>query len=191
MRVSPRALTDYPLFIRAFFRKQKYSYGEVLKPGMLCGRSPWVFAMLALLYGALNRKSSPLDPALRSLVTVRVSQINHCAFCIDINASTLLKRGASIDKVQALQNWRRSELFDEPERVALEYTEAVTITDRGVDDLLFSRLKKHFHDDAIVELTGLISFQNMSSKFNSALDVPPQGFCQLPLAPTEAPADKV
>lgn len=191
MRVSPRALTDYPLFIRAFFRKQKYSYGEVLKPGMLWGRSPWVFATLALLYGALNRKSSPLDPALRSLVTVRVSQINHCAFCIDINASTLLKRGASIDKVQALQNWRRSELFDEPERVALEYTEAVTITDRGVDDFLFSRLKNHFDDDAIVELTGLISFQNMSSKFNSALDVPPQGFCQLPLAPTEAPSDKV
>lgn len=179
MRIKPRKLTDYPWFIRVFFSKQKHTYGEVLKPGMLWGRSPWIFATLALLYGALNRKSSPLDPVLRSLVTVRVSQINHCAFCIDINASTLLKRGAPIDKVEALQNWLSSTLFDEAERVALEYTEAMTITDKGVDDALFARLRQHFDEDSIIELTGLISFQNMSSKFNSALDVPPQGFCQI------------
>jgi len=180
MRISPKALADYPWFVRAFFWKQKRTYGEILKPGMLWGRSPWVFATLALLYGALNRKSSPVDPALRSLVTVRVSQINHCAFCIDINSSTLLRRGASMEKVEALQNWHGSDLFDERERVALEYTEAITITNRSVDDSLFERLKTCFDDDAIVELTGLVSFQNMSSKFNSALDVPPQGFCQVP-----------
>ena len=45
----------------------------------------------AFLYGALDRRASPLDPALRSLVTVRVSQINWCAFCVDINSATLLK----------------------------------------------------------------------------------------------------
>jgi alkylhydroperoxidase family enzyme len=43
-----------------------------------------------------------------------------------------------------------------------------------------AKLRRHFDDDAIVELTGLIAFQNLSSKFNSALDVPSQGFCQLP-----------
>ncbi|MBI4274816.1 MAG: carboxymuconolactone decarboxylase family protein, partial [Rhizobiales bacterium] len=45
---------------------------------------------------ALDRRSSPISPALRSLITVRVLQINHCAFCIDINSATLLKRGVSM-----------------------------------------------------------------------------------------------
>ncbi len=177
MHIQVKPISEYPWFIRAFFWKQKETYGKVLEPGMLWGRSPWVFATLALLYGALNRKLSPLDAALRSLVTVRVSQINDCAFCVDINASSLLKRGVSMEKVEALHGWRDSKLFDILERDALEYTEAMTHSDRKVDDELIARLKQHFDDDALVELTGLIAFQNMSSKFNSALDVPAQGFC--------------
>ena len=180
MHVEPKPLKSYPWFIRLFFWKQKKTYGAVLDPGMLWGRSKWVFATLALLYGAVNRKSSPIPAPLRSLVTVRVSQINHCAFCIDINSATLLKRGAAPEKLMALDGWRDSGLFDEVERLALEYAEAVTYSGREVEDTLMEGLKRHFDDDAIVELTGLIAFQNMSSKFNSALKVPAQGFCKLP-----------
>jgi AhpD family alkylhydroperoxidase len=139
-----------------------------------------VFATLALLYGALDRKRSPIEPPIRSLVTVRVSQINHCAFCVDINSATLLKHGVTMDKLLALQQWQDSSLFTERERVAVEYAEAITYPDHGVTDALFERLKGHFDDDALVELTGLIAFQNMSSKFNAALAVPAQGFCPLP-----------
>jgi AhpD family alkylhydroperoxidase len=92
MRVSAKAFQTI-LVVRLFFWNQKRKYGQVLEPGMLWGRSPWLFVTLALLYGALDRKRSPIDPPLRSLVTVRVSQINHCAFCVDINSATLLKRG--------------------------------------------------------------------------------------------------
>ena len=56
----------------------------------------------------------------------------------------------------------------------------MTITGRGVTDELMAELRRHYTDDAIIELTALIAFQNLSSKFNSALDVPPQGFCRLP-----------
>ena len=180
MHIEPKPLSAYPWLIRLFFWKQKRTYGKVLEPGLLWGRSPKVFAALALLYGALNRKRSPLDPALRALVTVRVSQINHCAFCVDINSATLLKRGVAPDKLEALPVWRASNLFDDREQSALDYAEAMTFTDRSVDDALIARLKPHFDDDALVELTGLIAFQNMSSKFNAALAVPPQGFCRLP-----------
>jgi AhpD family alkylhydroperoxidase len=160
----------------------------VLEPGLLWGRSPWVFATLALLYGALDRKRSPLSPILRSLVTVRVSQINHCEFCVDINSATLVKRGVSENKIAALWNWQESPLFDQTEQIALQYTEAVTYSDRNVDDDLMARVKEHFDDDALVELTGLITFQNLSSKFNDALNVAPQGFCALPTVhPGEKP----
>jgi AhpD family alkylhydroperoxidase len=183
MHVSTKPITEYPWFIRLFFWNQKRRYGKVLEPGMLWGRSPWVFATLALLYGALDRKHSPLSPVLRSLITVRVSQINHCEFCVDINSATLVKRGVPENKIEALWEWRESPLFDQTERIALEYTEAVTHSELSVDNDLMARVKGHFDDDAVVELTGLIAFQNLSSKFNNALDVAPQGFCRLPPLP--------
>jgi AhpD family alkylhydroperoxidase len=182
--VPAKAIADYPWFIRLFFWKQRRTYGRVLDPGLLWGRSPWVFATVALLYGALDRRSSPLSAALRSLVTVRVSQINHCAFCVDINSATLAKRGAPMEKIEALAAWRESALFTADEMLALEYAEAMTITEPGVSDDLRARLKQRWPDDTIVELTGLIAFQNLSSKFNAALDVPPQGFCVVPAQPS-------
>ena len=135
---------------------------------------------MAHLYGAIDRKSSPIPPALRSLVTLRVSQINGCHFCIDLNTATLLRRGVTLDKAEALAAWRSSALFDDLERDALEYAEAVTLPESMVSDALMSRLKARFDDAWIVELTALIAFQNLSSKFNAALGVPPHGFCPLP-----------
>jgi AhpD family alkylhydroperoxidase len=175
--ISAKPVSDYPWWVRLFFWKQKRTYGRILDPGLLWARSPKVFASVALLYGALNRSSSPLAPALRSLVTVRVSQINHCAFCVDINSATLAERGVPIEKIEQLSSWRDSKLFSADERLALTYAEAITITALGVTDDLRAKLKARWDEDTIVELTGLIAFQNLSSKFNAALDVPPQGFC--------------
>jgi len=184
MRVAVKETSQYPWFIRPFFWKQKRKYGVVLQPGLVWARVPKLFASVAILYGALDRKSSPVDPVLRSLVTVRVSQINWCHFCVDINASTLAKRAGSLEKAEQVAQWKDSELFSEKERVVLEYTEAVTFSDQQVTEELMLQLKCFFDDDGVVELTGLIAFQNLSSKFNSALDVPAQGFCKLPFDPT-------
>ena len=182
MRVEVKPDREYAWFIRPFFWLQKRNYGQVLIPGKCWGRSPRLFAAVATLYGVINRKRSPIDPVLRSLVTVRVSQLNWCRFCVDINAMTLVKRAGSSEKVEALANWRESPLFDEREKAVLDYTEAMTGLD-GVSDEQAARLKPWFDDDAMVELTGLIAFQNMSAKFNAALDIAPQGFCQLPVQP--------
>ena len=66
-------------------------------------------------------------------------------------------------------------LFDPRERAALDYADAMTITGRDVDDALFARLREHFDDDALVELTETIAWENASAKFNRALRVPSQG----------------
>lgn len=180
MRIEPRPLRDYPWYLKPFFQSQQRRYGQVLVPGQLWGRVPRLFMAVALLYGALDSRRSLLDPVLRSLVTVRVSQLNWCRFCVDINSATLARRAGSMAKVEALEQWRASDLYSPAERAALDYTEAMTITDRGVTDAGMAELRRHFSDDAVVELTGLVAFQNLSSKFNSALDVPPQGFCRRP-----------
>ncbi len=188
MRIPPRPVTRCPWYLRPFFWNQKRKYGEVLQAALLWARAPRLFLGVAFLYGMIDRRSSPIDPPLRSLLTVRISQINHCPFCVDINSMTLLKRGVSEEKVHALADWRQSDLFDQRERAALAYAEAVTVTEAEVTDEIFAALRRHFDDDAIVELTGLIAFQNLSSKFNAALDVAPQGFCRLPPAPEPAAA---
>jgi alkylhydroperoxidase family enzyme len=83
--------------------------------------------------------------------------------------------GISKAKLLALLDWEASPLFDETERLVLEYADSITITDRDVSDELFDRLRQRFDDDAIVELTEVVAWENASSKFNRALRVPSQG----------------
>jgi AhpD family alkylhydroperoxidase len=193
MRVAARSIDRIPWYLRPFFWKQRRKYGAPLGAALLWARVPRLFAGVALLYGMIDRRASPILPALRSIITVRVSQINGCRFCVDLNGATLLKRGVSEEKALAIATWCESLLFDARERAALDYAEAMTLSDARVGDAHVEALRRHFDDDGIVELTALVAFQNLSSKFNSALDVPPQGFCRLPglsgLAKTVSAAD--
>lgn len=177
MRIAEKKLSEYPWFIRLIFWAQKKKYGEALLPSKIWGRSVWLMSGLQIFYRCIDRKGSPLAPSLRSLINVKVSQINHCDFCVDISSALLQKQGVTLDKISALPDFISSSLFSEKEKVALQYAEAVTKYDLIVTDDLFGRLKKFFDDDEIVELTGLIGYQNLSSKFNAALDIPKQGFC--------------
>jgi alkylhydroperoxidase family enzyme len=82
--------------------------------------------------------------------------------------------GVSTDKIDALSDYPTSDLYDERERLALAYADAITITDRDVSDEHFARLQAFYNDDALVELTAVIAWENASSKFNHALRVPSQ-----------------
>lgn len=176
----------FPWYVRLFFWNQKRRYGAILEPARLWGRTPKVFAALALLYGALDRKSSPIEAELRSLIAVRVSQINWCTFCVDINSSNALKRGGQERKLTELAVFEESELFSEREKSALAYAEAMTRSEHRPAPALCERLRAQFDDEAVIELTALIAFQNLSSKFNAALGVEPQGFCSLAPQPEVA-----
>ena len=83
-------------------------------------------------------------------------------------------------RLAELADWRQSGHFSKAERVALEYAERMTVTGQRVDDSLFQRLKEHFTEAQIVELTAAIALENFRSKFNPALGVEAQGFCLLP-----------
>jgi alkylhydroperoxidase family enzyme len=98
---------------------------------------------------------------------------------MDINASRGMQSGATEDKIRAVDHAATSPLFDEAERAALAYAEAMTITGQRVSDALFARLRAHFSEVQVVELTAAVALENFRSKFNVALGIEAQGFCVL------------
>lgn len=176
MRVSQPARP--PWYLRPLFWMQERRWGQMLVPALTWARVPRYYLALLHFNSAVERKDSPLEPALRSLVQARISQLDHCAFCVDLNSMLAAERAGSTEKALAVAEWRESALYTPRERLALEYAEAVTRSQ--VTDELAARVKAEFGENVMVELTGLIAFQNMSAKFNAALDIPAQGFCRAP-----------
>lgn len=78
----------------------------------------------------------------------------------------------------AIGDYENSSLFDQRERAALRYADAITFSDRDVNEGLFETVKQFFSDDEIVELTATIAWENCSSKFNRALRIPSQELWQ-------------
>ena len=86
------------------------------------------------------------------------------------------RNGVSTEKIRALDDYAASTLYTDAEKVALEYADAITDTRRDVDDALFARMRQHYDDDTIAELTMVIAWENASSRFNRAFRIPSQGF---------------
>jgi AhpD family alkylhydroperoxidase len=99
-------------------------------------------------------KSSRLEPSLLELVKMRASQINGCAFCIDMHSKDARAKGESEQRLYALSAWRESPFFTDRERAALAWTEAVTLisVDR-VPDAVYEHAKQHFSEEELVNLT--------------------------------------
>jgi len=115
---------------------------------------------LGSVYGYVMQSSLP--PWLVHLVYLRISQINNCAFCIDMHARELLKKGVAVEKLALLQAWREAgELFDERERAALAWAESVTrVAETGVPDDAYDEARAVFDEKELVDLTIAIGLMN-------------------------------
>jgi AhpD family alkylhydroperoxidase len=180
LRIRVKPQNKYPWYLQPFFWNQRRKYGQVLNPGLVWGRVPRLFMAVATLYGAFNNRFSYLTPVLRSLISMRVAQLRSCRFCMDLNSSMLARRCGSMEKAMQVAQWRESTLFDAVECAVLDYAEAVTRSDLEVTEEQIAALRKYFDEEGIIELTGLIAFQNMSSIFNHSLAIAPQDFCGIP-----------
>jgi AhpD family alkylhydroperoxidase len=116
---------------------------------------------------AFSRAAAPsLDRRLHELVNLRVSQINGCAFCMDMHAAALLKMDVNPRHLHALAGWREAHrFFDERDRAALAWAEQVNAVPHQVpSDAAFEEMRRHFRDQEIAELTfavGAIRAWNM------------------------------
>ncbi len=108
-------------------------------------------AMLAL---SAASEASGLEKSLRELVKIRASQMNGCAYCLDMHTKDARLAGETEQRIYALNAWRETPFFSERERAALEWTEVVTrVGDTHVPDAVFDRTRQHFSESELVALT--------------------------------------
>jgi AhpD family alkylhydroperoxidase len=101
-----------------------------------------------------------LEHTLRELVKIRASQINGCAFCIDMHTKDARAAGETEQRIYALDAWRETPFFTERERAALEWTEAVTRIGGGVPDDLYAEARQQFSEKELVDLTWAVAAIN-------------------------------
>ena len=137
---------------------------------------PEVARALSALSAAAKRGLG--DPALAELVVVRASQLNHCAFCLDMHLTIARELGVSAQQLDLLAAWEEAEgVFDERERAALALTEAVTVlTDGRVPDEVYERAAKHFGDRELAHLIGLVVAINNWNRVMVGRRIPPGGY---------------
>ncbi|MET9383786.1 carboxymuconolactone decarboxylase family protein [Streptomyces sp. NPDC002928] len=119
------------------------------------------------------------DPGLAELVVIRASQLNHCAFCLDMHLAIARKHGVSEKQLDLLSAWEEAgdEVYDDRERAALALTEAVTVlTDGFVPDGVYEEAARHFDDGRLAHLIGLIVAINNWNRVMVSRRVPPGGY---------------
>jgi AhpD family alkylhydroperoxidase len=130
--------------------------------------APEAFQHLLKLSGQLHK--GPLGSTLVELVSLRVSQINGCVFCLDMHATALRKAGMSQRKLDTVAAWWESPLFDDRERAALGWAEALTdIGNTRVSDGAYEALLPHFNENEISELAFTVAMINSWNILNVGL----------------------
>ncbi|HEX4035921.1 MAG TPA: carboxymuconolactone decarboxylase family protein [Solirubrobacteraceae bacterium] len=134
------------------------------------------------------RKGKAVDQRLKNLVELKGAQMIGCEFCVDLGSQICRNCGLSDDELLALPCYRQSELFSEAEKLALDYTVAVMRTPVEVTDVLFDRMKEHFSDEQLVEITAHLTVVNLD-RFNAAFGIGSAGFSEgMVCVPPDRPA---
>ncbi|MER6114955.1 carboxymuconolactone decarboxylase family protein [Streptomyces sp. A0642] len=126
--------------------------------------APDVYKAMARLDGAASKG---IDPVLGELVKIRASQLNHCAFCLDMHTKDALAAGESVQRIVNLSAWEESQHFYTPKEIAaIELTEAVTVlTDGFVPDEVYAKAAKHFDETELAHLIAAIIAINAWNRF--------------------------
>ena len=126
------------------------------------------------VYGYITQSSLPA--VLIDLVYLRISQINNCAYCLDMHTRDLLKKGQKIEKLALVQAWAEAgDLFDARERAALAWAETVTrVADTGVPDEAYQAARAVFEERELVDLTIAIGLMNASNRMAISFRNTPQ-----------------
>jgi AhpD family alkylhydroperoxidase len=150
---------------------------RMIEPIQMYAHAPrllWGIAQLEQATAKLNR----LDHRLGLLAELKAATLTNCEYCIDIGSQIARRGGLSDKELLALPTYRNSDLFTDREKLVLDYAVGMSRTPVDVPDELFDRLREHFDEAQLVELTHLIALENMRGRFNLALGIGAAGFTE-------------
>jgi AhpD family alkylhydroperoxidase len=134
-------------------------------------------AMRAMLGLSGYQTHSGLEPSLLELVKLRASQINGCAYCLDMHTKDARARGESEQRIYLLDAWRESPVYSARERAALAWTDAVTlVAETRVPDAVYEEVRLEFSDDELLALTMAVVTINAFNRLNVALRTVPGAY---------------
>ncbi|HEY3725765.1 MAG TPA: carboxymuconolactone decarboxylase family protein [Solirubrobacteraceae bacterium] len=166
-------------FMRKGMKKmtgREAAHGSGIEPVEIWAHQPKMMSGMGKFQQAV-RKGDTVDQRVKYLVELKGAQMIGCEFCVDLGSQICRNSGISDEELLALPHYSQSDLFTEPEKVALDYTVAVMRTPVEVTDGLFARMKEHFTDQQLVEITALLTVVNLD-RFNAAFGVGSAGFSE-------------
>jgi AhpD family alkylhydroperoxidase len=166
------------LIRRVFFGTARRMYGRETEPLQVMAHHRPVMMGVSAMSVADERFSHKVDEEIKHLARLRAAQLVGCEWCLDFGSYLAQKAGGDPEKLRALTTWRESPLFDDRERLALEYAEAMTRTPVEVSEELFARLQDHFDEAQMVELTMVVALENLYTRFNWAMGIEGEGFSE-------------
>jgi AhpD family alkylhydroperoxidase len=167
-------------FMRRGMKKmtgREAAHGSGIEPVEIWARQPKMMSGMGKFQGAV-RKGNSVDKRLKYLVELKGAQMIGCEFCVDLGSQICRNSGFSDEELLAIPRYRESDLFSDREKVALDFTVAVMRTPVEVTDELFARMKEHFTDEQLVEITALLTVVNLD-RFNAAFGVGSAGFSEV------------
>jgi len=123
-----------------------------------------------------SRSEEGVDKPLMELVKIRVSQLNQCAFCIDMHTKDARALGETEQRIYALSAWRETPFFSDRERAALAWAEANTLLPNGVGHALFDEVRQHFSEPQLVNLTLAVATISVWNRFGVSFAPVPGGY---------------
>src|SRR4051812_17374548 len=163
------------------------AHGSGIEPLEVWARRPKMMSGMGKFQQAV-RKGKTVDERLKYLVELKGAQMIGCEYCVDLGSQICRNSGFSDEELLALPRYRASDLFTEREKLALDYTVAVMRTPVEVTDELFARMKEHFSDGQLVEITALLTVVNLN-RFNAAFGIGSAGFSEgMVCVPPDRPA---
>ena len=152
------------------------AHGTGIEPMQVWAYQPKMMMGVGRFNHAL-RKGRSVDERIKNLVELKATQLVGCEFCVDLGSQICRNSGFSDEELLALPRYQQSELFNEREKAALDYAVAVTRTPVEVTDELFARMREHFSEKQLVEITATVILANLN-RFNAAFAIGAAGFSE-------------
>jgi len=186
-RIEPLPPKRAGLLTRAMYRVAKRRYGEVPEPFAVVAHHRRLLIASAVHETMVQRASRTVPASVRELAVLWTARKIGCSWCVDFGSMLQRLGGLDIKRLVDIENYATSPLFNDDERAAIAYADAMTTDPHTVTDEQVADLRARFGDAGVFELTYQIGVENMRARMNSALGITEQGFssgdtCRIPWA---------